>query len=88
VKVTRDEGGHPVRRLFAGLIALLACVPLAFADNGLVSVKSAHDVKTTANRLETSLKEKGMTVFIRVDHAAAGLKVGKQLRPSELLVFR
>ena len=75
-----------MRRLFAGLIALFACVPLVFADDGLVSVKSAHDVETTASRLETSLKEKGMTVFIRVDQAA-GLKVRKQLRPSELLVF-
>ncbi len=76
-----------MRRLLVGFMVLLACVPLAFADNGLVSIKSAHDVKTTANRLETSLKEKGMTVFMRVDHAAAGRKVGKQLRPTELLVF-
>lgn len=76
-----------MRRLLAGLMLLSAGVPLVYADNGLVSVKSAHDVKTTASRLENSLKEKGMTVFIRIDHAAAGRKVGTPLRPTELFVF-
>ena len=28
-----------------------------------------------------------MTVFVRVDHAAGAAKVGKTLRPTELLVF-
>lgn len=76
-----------MRRPLVGLMVLLVCVPQAFADNGLVSVKSAHDVKTTANRLDAALKEKAMRVFMRVDHAAAGRTVGRQLRPTELLVF-
>jgi uncharacterized protein (DUF302 family) len=28
-----------------------------------------------------------MTIFARVDHAAGAAKIGKQLRPTELLVF-
>ena len=57
------------------------------ADPGLTNVKSAHDVKNTADRLETVLKEKGMTVFLRINHSAGARKVGKQLRPMELVIF-
>jgi uncharacterized protein (DUF302 family) len=50
-------------------------------------MKSSHDVKTTVDRLENILRQKGMTVFIRIDHAQGALKVGKNLRPTELLIF-
>ena len=59
----------------------------AQAADGLVSVKSAHDVKTTADRLEKILKNKGMTVFKRIDHAAGAAHVGQNLRPTELIIF-
>jgi len=52
-----------------------------------VDVKSAHDVKTTADRLEKILGEKGMTVFARIDHAAGAKKVDQELRPTELIIF-
>lgn len=58
-----------------------------FASNGLVSIKSAHNVKTTADRLEKALKSKGMTVFIRIDHADGAKNVDKILRPTELVIF-
>ena len=29
----------------------------------------------------------GMTVFLRVNHAEGARKVGKELRPTELLIF-
>jgi uncharacterized protein (DUF302 family) len=60
---------------------------MAFADNGLISIKSSHDVQGTADRLENTLREKGMTVFIRINHAEGAQKVGKKLRPTELVVF-
>lgn len=60
---------------------------IAQANNGLVSVKSAHDVKTTADRLEAVLKKKGMTVFTRIDHAKGAKSVGNDLRPTELVIF-
>lgn len=59
----------------------------AYADNGLISVKSAHDVKTTADRLESILKQKGMNVFIRINHAQGAQNIGKELRPTELVIF-
>lgn len=66
---------------------LLFATAAAAADSGLISVKSAHDVKTTADRLESALESKGMTVFARIDHAAGAHKAGKELKPTEVLVF-
>ena len=59
----------------------------AYADSGLVSVKSAHSVKKTADRLESALKAKGMKVFNRIDHAKGAKSVNKTLRPTELIIF-
>jgi uncharacterized protein (DUF302 family) len=68
-------------------VSVLLFVTLAYADNGLVSRKSFHNVKSTADRLESALRKKGMTVFIRIDHAEGAQKVGKKLRPTELVIF-
>ncbi len=56
-------------------------------SNGLVTVKSSHSVADTADKLEAVLKSKGMTVFTRINHAAGAKKVGKELRPTELVIF-
>ena len=69
---------------FAVLFAL--AVP-AWGADGLVEVKSPFAPKETMDRLEGILKNKGMTIFARVDHAAGAAKVGKKLRPTELLIF-
>ena len=69
------------------VIAFLFVFSWAYADSGLVSVKSAHSVKTTADRLESLLKSKGMRVFNRIDHAGGANTVNKTLRPTELIIF-
>lgn len=69
------------------LLSMVLAVATAYADNGLVTVKSAHSVKVTADRLEKALKNKGMTIFTRVDHAAGARKAGLELRPTELIIF-
>jgi len=56
-------------------------------SNGLIKIKSAYSVTETINRLESALEKKGMTIFTRIDHAAAAEKVDLQLRPTELLIF-
>jgi uncharacterized protein (DUF302 family) len=70
-------------------LAVLALFSASFvwAADGLIAVPSAHDVKTTMNRLEAAVKQKNMNVFARIDHAAGAAKVGKQLRPTEVLIF-
>jgi uncharacterized protein (DUF302 family) len=59
----------------------------ALAADGLVKVKSSHKVDETVKRLEAILKEKGMTIFAKIDHAAGAKKVGDTLRPTQLLIF-
>ena len=76
-----------MRTVYIALILIVAFTLPVFADTGLTNVKSSHDVKTTADRLEAVLKEKGMTVFLRVNHSEGARNVGKQLRPTELVIF-
>jgi uncharacterized protein (DUF302 family) len=64
-----------------------ALVSLASAADGLVSLKSPHSAKATMDKLEGLVKQRGLTVFARIDHAAGAAKVGKSLRPTELLIF-
>ncbi len=75
-------------RLIASAVAIIFfTLSPAAAGDGLISVKSSHDVKNTADRLENILKQKGMNVFIRINHADGARKVGQDLRPTELVVF-
>lgn len=55
--------------------------------DGLIQVASNFDVEQTTNRMEKILTTKGMTIFNRINHAAAAEKVGIKLRPTELLIF-
>ena len=70
---------------------VLAGAVLAFsavsADDGLISVQSVYTVDQTLDRFERAARDKGMTVFARIDHAAGAAKVDKVLRPTELLIF-
>ncbi|MGR3278207.1 DUF302 domain-containing protein [Acaryochloris marina NIES-2412] len=56
-------------------------------EQGLVQVESQHSVAATADRLVQVLKNKGMTVFTRIDHAAGAQSVGQSLPPTEVVVF-
>ena len=77
-----------MRYVFVYMLAgILLSASWLHAESGLISIKSAHDVKMTADRLENVLKTKGMRVFIRIDHAQGGQTVGKILRPTEVIIF-
>ena len=76
-----------MRQLLYTFVGILLFTSLACADSGIISIKSSHDVKITADRLENTLKTKGMRVFIRINHAEGAKKVGKNLRPTEVIIF-
>jgi uncharacterized protein (DUF302 family) len=77
-----------MKALAAACAMLLAITSFyAFGADGVIALKSPHAAKETMDRLETVLKQKGMTIFARVDHAAGAAKIGKQLRPTELVIF-
>jgi uncharacterized protein (DUF302 family) len=56
-------------------------------DNGLMTLQSTHDFKTTLGRLVTALEGKGVTIFARIDHAAGAASVGLALRSTTLVLF-
>ena len=68
-------------------VSMAALVSAASAADGLVAVKSPHSAKATMDKLEDVVKQRGLNVFARIDHAAGASKVGKTLRPTELLIF-
>jgi uncharacterized protein (DUF302 family) len=72
--------------LIAGLSLSMSTNLWAQAD-GLVSVASPHTAQVTMTKLEGVVKERGLMVFARIDHAAGAAKIGKTLRPTELLIF-
>jgi len=76
-----------MRVLVSGLFVCLLFSSVASADNGLISIKSAFGITETADRLEKALKSKGMTIFARVSHTEGAFKAGKELRPTELVIF-
>lgn len=68
-------------------VVLAAVTSIAGAADGLVTEKSPHGTKATMDRLEAQVKQRGLNVFARIDHAAGAAKIGKTLRPTELLIF-
>lgn len=74
------------KSIAAALAIGLSGLAWAQAD-GLVTIASPHSAAATMNRLEAIVKERGLTVFARIDHAAGAARIGKTLRPTELLIF-
>jgi uncharacterized protein (DUF302 family) len=68
-------------------LALSSFLAVASAADGLVAVKSPYGVKATMDKLEELVKQRNLNVFARIDHAAGAAKVGKSLRPTEVLIF-
>ncbi len=56
-------------------------------DRGIVDLPSRYSVPETLDRLEAILKEKGLTIFGRVDHSGEAKKVGLDMQPTQLLIF-
>jgi uncharacterized protein (DUF302 family) len=59
----------------------------SLADDGLVTLPSAHGASETVERLKALLAQKGIQVFAHIDHAAGAEHVGLSLRPTQLLIF-
>lgn len=72
--------------ILIALTVLCLAVPVNAAD-GLIHVQSVFSVEETADRLESILKKKGMTIFNRIKHSESAGKVGIELRDTELIIF-
>jgi uncharacterized protein (DUF302 family) len=76
-----------MRKGVIAFFAIIILAPAAFAGTGLVTKKSAHSVAGTLDRLEKALKDKGIVIFARIDHAAGAKKAGMHLPATEVLIF-
>ncbi len=72
---------------FSIVPALLCFAGTLHAADGMIEIKSANSVKDTISKFEVTAKERGLIIFSRIDHAAGAQKIGKTLRPTELLIF-
>jgi uncharacterized protein (DUF302 family) len=75
------------------LIALVAILiqPALFAqntvNNGLLIKVSKQDFAQTLKQFEAALKERGFTVFAKIDHAAEAKKAGLEMKPTVVLIW-
>jgi uncharacterized protein (DUF302 family) len=54
---------------------------------GLVKLPSRHSVAATIDRLEASLRQRGILVFARIDFGGDAARAGLQMQPEQMLIF-
>lgn len=55
--------------------------------SGLVKLTSRHSVAATIDRLEASLRQRGILVFARIDFSGDAARAGLEMRPEQMLIF-
>jgi len=60
---------------------------MSASDTGIINLACKDSVPTTVARLESLLKAKGLTIFAKIDQAAAAQAAGLTMRPIVLVIF-
>lgn len=68
-------------------IALLVGASQSIAAEGVKTIKSQLNFEQSVQKLEATLKAKGMTIFAVVDHAKGAESVSIDLLPTTLFIF-
>lgn len=68
-------------------VAVLFASTNVYAVESLITVESHYSAKETADRFESIIKDKGFTVFARIDHQKNAAGVNLTLRPTEVIIF-
>lgn len=55
--------------------------------DGIVTRKSSRSVDDAVGKLQELLQEKGIKLFVLVDHSGEAESVGLHMRPTKLLIF-
>ncbi|BCB27376.1 membrane protein [Sulfurimicrobium lacus] len=72
------------------LLIILSMLTITFpasADEIIKTQASKHGFQDTQSRLEAVLKEKGLTVFAKIDHAEGAQKIGMKMQPATVTIF-
>lgn len=69
------------------IICALAISFSAVADDKMNTLTSNHGFNDTQSRLEAVLKEKGLTIFAKIDHAEGAKNVGLKMQAATVTIF-
>ncbi|MBD3670799.1 MAG: DUF302 domain-containing protein [Gammaproteobacteria bacterium] len=69
------------------LVSLSLPMAVIAGEKGMITKASPYSVTETLDRLESTLKSKGVTIALRWSHSDKAEGVGIPLRPTELLIF-
>ncbi|AZG73202.1 DUF302 domain-containing protein [Shewanella livingstonensis] len=75
-----------INNISLAFVVLIASTQ-AYAVESLISLESHYSAKETADRFESIIKDKGFTVFARIDHQKNAAGVDLTLRPTEVIIF-
>ncbi|WP_350433262.1 DUF302 domain-containing protein [Shewanella sp. H8] len=75
-----------IKNISLAFVVLIASTQ-AYAVESLISLESHYSAKETADRFESIIKDKGFTVFARIDHQKNAAGVDLTLRPTEVIIF-
>jgi uncharacterized protein (DUF302 family) len=56
-------------------------------DSGIVTLPGKHSVDQTVEKIEETLRAKGVKLFAVIDHSGEAQRAGLQLRNTKLLIF-
>ncbi len=62
-------------------------MPTVHVDQGIVRIRSEHDVPQTIAKIEQLLDAHGVMIFARIDFSGDAARAGLDLRPEQLLIF-
>ena len=77
-----------MKHALAAALGLFATA--AIANDGLITKPSKYSVADTVARFQEAVKQReggGSVVFSEIDHAAAGKKIGIDMKPRTVIVF-
>ena len=86
---------NPIKPLLCAALSA-ACIPAyahethprtAMTTAPTHTVESRYSFAQTVQRLHTAVTERGMTVFVVIDHQAAAQKDGLSMQPATVIVF-
>lgn len=75
-----------IKSISFAILTLLAS-SYASAEAGLITLESNYSVKETADKFESIIKSKGLTLFARIDHQKNAAGVNLTLRGTEVIIF-
>jgi uncharacterized protein (DUF302 family) len=69
------------------ILSLIFIQTIGLSAEGLIKIKSHNSVNQTVANLKYILNQKGMTIFKVINHKKGAKKVGKNLRPTTVVIF-